>query len=120
MSLLNFVSFNWKILTIIFLVIIVCLSLNPLQEPNYHESIHDKLYHIVAYLFLSIPISLKRPKYYLLSYLIFILLGGLIELLQPYFNRQQELADFIANIFGISIGAFLGSFARKRYFKLIH
>ena len=116
-SLLNFISSNWKFVTAISLFIITSISLYPHEEISPIETIHDKFYHVIAYLFLTIPVSLNKPKYFFLLYLFFILLGGFIEFLQPHFNRQQELADFIANIFGIFTGALAGHFIREKYLK---
>ena len=116
-SLLNFISSNWKFVTAISLFIITSISLYPHEEISPIETIHDKFYHVIAYLFLTIPVSLNKPKYFFLLYLFFILLGGFIEFLQPHFNRQQELADFIANIFGIFTGALAGHFMREKYLK---
>ena len=116
-SLLNYISSNWKFVTVIFLFIITSISLYPHEEISPIETIHDKFYHVIAYLFLTIPVSLNKPKYFFLLYLFFILLGGFIEFLQPHFNRQQELADFIANIFGIFTGALAGHFIREKYLK---
>ena len=116
-SLLNFISSNWKFVTVISLFIITSISLYPHEEVSPIETIHDKFYHVIAYLFLTIPVSLNKPKYFFLLYLFFILLGGFIEFLQPHFNRQQELADFIANIFGIFTGALAGHFIREKYLK---
>ena len=116
-SLLNFISSNWKFVTAISLFIITSIYLYPHEEISPIETIHDKFYHVIAYLFLTIPVSLNKPKYFFLLYLFFILLGGFIEFLQPHFNRQQELADFIANIFGIFTGALAGHFIREKYLK---
>ena len=116
-SLLNLISSNWKFVTVISLFIITSISLYPHEEISPIETIHDKFYHVIAYLFLTIPVSLNKPKYFFLLYLFFILLGGFIEFLQPHFNRQQELADFIANIFGIFTGALTGHFIREKYLK---
>ena len=117
-SLLNLISSNWKFVTVISLFIITSISLYPHEEISPIETIHDKFYHVNAYLFLTIPVSLNKPKYFFLLYLFFILLGGFIEFLQPHFNRQQELADFIANILGIFTGALAGHFIREKYLKL--
>ena len=116
-SLLNSISSNWKFATIISLLIVTSISLYPHEEISHNETIHDKFYHVIAYLILTIPVSLNKPKHFFLLYLFFILLGGFIEFIQPHFNRQQELADFIANIFGIFIGALAGHFIREKYLK---
>lgn len=116
-SLLNLISSNWKFITTLYLFIIISISLYPHEGISHNETIHDKFYHFIAYLFLTIPVSLNKPKYFFSLYLFFIVLGGFVEFLQPYFNRKQELADLIANILGIFIGAFTGHLLREKYFK---
>jgi VanZ family protein len=39
---------------------------------------------------------------------IYIILGGLIEFVQPYVNRYGELLDFMANLSGVIIGSLIG------------
>ena len=45
--------------------------------------------------------------------LLFILLGGAIEIIQPYVNRYGEWLDFMANTIGVVIGLAIGLFLNK-------
>ena len=74
---------------------------------------NDKLNHVLTYLFLTIPVAIRKPKHQFLMYLFFILFGGIIEVIQPYFNRTRDLQDFIANILGISLGVLFIEILRK-------
>lgn len=90
---------NWFFITIINLLIITYLSLRPetnISSNNYS----DKFYHFVAYFFLSIIPFIALPKKFRLIIIFFISYGALIEIIQPYFNRQSDFIDFIFNIFG--------------------
>tara|TARA_S200000501_G_scaffold367275_1_gene403358 strand:+ start:529 stop:792 length:264 start_codon:yes stop_codon:yes gene_type:complete len=73
----------------------------------------DKVYHFTAYLFLVLPISYAQPKYTRLYLFTMILISGIIEVIQPYFNRYGEWLDFLVNIIGIFIGFFLGKIIAK-------
>ena len=90
-------------LTILIAVAIIGLSLSPLDKlPDAPGG--DKLHHFVAYAALSFPLAFIKARP-LPAYLIcFILLGGIIELVQPYVNRYGEWADFGANFAGVMIG----------------
>ena len=91
---------------------IVFVSLYPINESS-NSSNNDKLYHFITYLLLSLPVSIRKPSSYIYIYIYFILFGGFIELIQPYFNRYNELADFIANSLGVVVGAASGLIIRK-------
>ena len=53
------------------------------------------------------PTALRRPRYWWLIGLLFVLLSGLIELIQPLANRHMEAADLLANSIGILCGVLL-------------
>ena len=68
----------------------------------------DKLYHFIAFTALVFPCALLFAR--TLSWVLpaALLLGGAIELIQPYVGRGGELADFLADALGVFIGAALG------------
>ena len=91
---------------------IIWLSLTPLAElPSVPGS--DKTHHIIAYAALAIPTAFAFPKRLLITAVLYILLGGLIELIQPYVNRYGEWLDFIANLSGVILGSFIGLLLNK-------
>lgn len=68
----------------------------------------DKLYHFIAFTALVFPCALlfaRTLKWVLPAALLF---GGAIELIQPYVGRGGELADFVAGVVGLVIGAAVG------------
>ena len=106
---------EYLIITLILVFIILTLTLYSI-DPLANIPDYDKFYHLIAFSLLSFPVSVRRPPFFIYACLSFILLGGLTELLQPYFNRDPELADFLFNVIGISTGVLSGTFARKYIF----
>ena len=101
---------NW--LSVMVALLIVVLSLTPLpQLPDVTGS--DKTHHIIAYAALAIPTAIATPRRVWLLATLYVLLGGMIELIQPFVNRYGEWLDFIANIFGVSLGSVFGLLASK-------
>jgi VanZ family protein len=68
----------------------------------------DKLYHFIAFAALVFPCALLFAR--TLNWLLpaALLFGRAIELIQPYVGRGGELADFVADVLGVFIGAALG------------
>ncbi len=86
---------------------IIWLSLTPLPElPDVPGT--DKTHHIVAYAILAIPTAFAYPKRILVMAFTYILLGGMIELIQPFVCRYGEWLDFTANLSGVIFGSFIG------------
>jgi len=97
----------WKLETFFLLLVIAFLSLYPL--PNLPAVAGtDKTLHLVAYFFLAFPLGLKKHNNWILFIILFIVFGGIIELIQPYVNRHGEWLDFLANIIGITLGFLAG------------
>jgi VanZ family protein len=72
----------------------------------------DKILHALAYLCLSFLLFASqlpgpRPRLVLVSVFGSLLLGGLIELIQPLTLRQRELGDLAADLAGAAAGALL-------------
>ena len=98
---------HWKPVTIFLLLVIAFLSLYPLPElPGAPGT--DKIHHLVAYFLLALPSGLKKPNKWVLFIFLFIIFGGVIEMIQPYVNRYGEWLDFLANTTGVIFGFFLG------------
>ena len=98
---------SWKSVTICLLLVIAFLSLYPLPKlPEFQGT--DKIHHLVAYVLLALPLGLKKPNKWILFIYLFILFGGVIEVIQPYVNRYGEWLDFFANTIGVISGFFVG------------
>lgn len=102
-KIVNFLSIYWLAITAVLITVITVLSLTPLDElPTAPGS--DKIHHLIAYAALSLPISLRKPKYWCFIIIFFLAYSGLIEIIQPYVNRYGEWLDMAANSLGIAFG----------------
>ena len=107
MPIIKSIQQHWKPITIFLLLVIAFLSLYPLPKlPEFPGT--DKTHHLVAYFFLALPSGLKKPNKWVLFIFLFIIFGGVIEIIQPYVNRCGEWLDFLANAIGVIFGFFLG------------
>jgi VanZ family protein len=94
-------------------VVIAALSLLPVPQPQLPRlDFLDKILHALAYLCLSFLLFASqlpgpRLRLALVSVVGSLLLGGLIELLQPLTLRRRELADLGADLAGAVAGALL-------------
>ena len=103
----------FKKVTIIYTLLIIFISLIPIPQlplPKFDLFQWDKFFHLLVYLIMSLMwlrlgfFQTNSLKY---SYLIIVVLIGLItESLQGLLpiGRYFEIADIIANFFGILIG----------------
>jgi hypothetical protein len=73
----------------------------------------DKLHHLLAFSAFVLPVSLMRPNRGRVIFLTALILGGAIELIQPYMNRSGEMADFWADAIGAGLGILLGKRIRQ-------
>lgn len=92
--------------TIVLAVIIAVLTLAPM--PAGAPAGSDKLYHALAFACLAFPLPLVRPRLAIWVVLGVIAYGGAIEMIQPFFGRQAEWADLVADGIGAVVGATAG------------
>ena len=103
---LIFIKNNWIAFTAAALAVITWLSFWPLDTlPQTPGS--DKLHHLIAYAFLTLPAALRKPRRWMAVCLFFIAYSGIIELLQPFVNRYREWADMLANTSGVVCGVII-------------
>ena len=91
-------------LTTVVTVVLTTAMLWPLEAPPPAPERSDKLVHFIAFAALAFPLA-RTGRFGLLP--IFIgaaALSGVIELIQPSFNRSANLNDSIADILGIVLG----------------
>ena len=93
--------------TIVLAVVIAVLTLAPM--PSGGPAGVDKIYHVLAFACLAFPLPLLRPRLALWVILGVIAYGGMIEMIQPFFGRQAEWADLVADGIGAVVGAVTGS-----------
>ena len=116
MLIIKSIQQHWKPVTIFLLLVIAFLSLYPLPKlPEFQGT--DKTYHLVAYFFLALPLGLKKPNKWVLFIFLFIIFGGVIEMIQPYVNRYGEWLDFFVNTIGVFIGFFAGVVLNKKLLR---
>lgn len=89
--------------TAVLAVVIAVLTLAPMPSGGPEGS--DKLYHVLAFACLAFPLPLVRPRWTVWVILGVIAYGGAIEVIQPFFGRQAEWADLVADGVGAILGA---------------
>ena len=73
----------------------------------------DKVIHLLAFAALSFPLA-RTGRFGLLS--VFVgasAFGGLIEVIQPTFNRSADINDWMADIVGVVLGILFGLMYRS-------
>lgn len=98
-------------LTLALLVCITVLTLLPLTFSGGVKG-SDKIQHILAFAALTLPSAVFYPKALLRVMVVAVVYGAAVEIIQPYVGRSSELADFIADLVGIGLGATIGRFLR--------
>ena len=74
----------------------------------------DKVYHLISFAILTLPIAIIRPRAIWIILSLSIAFGGAIELLQPLVNRNCEMADFLADTVGAILGVLVTRALRAR------
>ena len=85
----------------------------PLDQPPPAPEGSDKLVHFIAFAALAFPLA-RTGRFGLMP--VFIgasAYGGIIELIQPSFNRSADINDWVADIVGVILGIGLGLLYRR-------
>ena len=89
--------------TIIIAFAIGLATLTPVEKlPTVSGS--DKVYHLISFAILTLPIAIIRPRAIWIILSLSIAFGGALELLQPLVNRNCEMADLFADAYGAVLG----------------
>jgi VanZ family protein len=105
--------------TTVLALIIAVLTLAPM--PSGGPAGSDKIYHVLAFACLAFPLPLVRPRFAVWVILGVIAYGGVIEVIQPFFGRQAEWADLVADGVGAILGAIVArhlALRLRRYGRL--
>ena len=100
-------------ITLIVTLILTVTMLWPLEAPPPAPDGSDKVVHLIAFAALSFPLS-RTGRFGLIP--VFVgasAFGGLIELIQPSFNRSADMNDWMADIIGVVIGILCGLMYRR-------
>ena len=85
----------------------------PLGAPPPAPDGSDKVVHLIAFATLSFPLA-RTGRFGLLPvFLGASAFGGLIELIQPSFNRSADMNDWVADIAGVAVGILCGLIYRR-------
>ena len=95
-------------LTVAVTAVLTIAMLWPLAAPPPAPEGSDKLVHFIAFAALAFPLA-RTGRFGLIP----VLIGAIIELIQPTFNRSAELSDWIADTLGVLIGIGLGLVYRR-------
>ena len=100
-------------ITLIVTLILTVAMLWPLESPPPAPDGSDKVVHLIAFAALSFPLA-RTGRFGLLP--VFVgasAFGGLIELIQPSFNRSADVGDWVADILGVTLGIICGLIYRR-------
>ena len=96
----------WLAAGLALVALIVWGSLTP-HPPDVDIAIpdFDKLEHFTAYLALTAWFIAAFPRRWLWVAIAFAVLGGVVEILQGYTDRDPEWTDWLADCIGVAVGA---------------
>ncbi len=97
-------------------ILIAVFTLSPPPEEPGPAGI-DKLFHALAFAILVRPLSLHSPRALVWLIPAAAIFGGAIELIQPSVGRGREFMDFVADLAGVGLGAFIGLFFRRKLLR---
>ena len=85
----------------------------PLEAPPPAPEGGDKLVHLIAFAALAFPLARTGRLGLVAVFIGASAFGGLIELIQPSFNRSADIGDWVDDIFGVIIGIGCGLLYRR-------
>ena len=91
-------------LTAIVAITLTVAMLWPLEAPPPAPEGSDKLVHFMAFAALAFPLARTGRLGLVVVFIGSSTFGGLIELIQPTFNRSADLGDWVADTVGVVIG----------------
>ena len=100
-------------ITLAVTLILTVAMLWPLEAPPPAPDGSDKLVHLIAFAALSFPLARTGRIGLLPVFVGASAFGGLIELIQPTFNRSADVGDWVADIMGVVLGMICGLIYRR-------
>ncbi len=85
---------------------------------NLDKVVHFLMFFAMAFLGRVVIIKTRNDSFpwNIANFVCVCIMGGMIELLQPYFGRECSLMDFVADVAGVFVAVFVTKFI---YFKFI-
>ena len=100
-------------LTLIVTAVLTVAMLWPIHQPPSAPDGTDKFVHLVAFAALAFPLARTGRIGLVPVFVGASVCGGLIELIQPSFNRSADLNDWVADVVGVILGIGLGLLYRR-------
>ncbi|MDG1725526.1 MAG: VanZ family protein [Emcibacteraceae bacterium] len=100
-------------LTLIATTILTVAMLWPIHQPPPAPDGTDKLVHLIAFAALAFPLARTGRVSLITVFISASVFGGVIEVIQPSFNRSADLWDWIADITGVIFGIGCGLLYRR-------
>ena len=100
-------------ITLAVTLILTIAMLWPLESPPPTPNGSDKVLHLIAFAALSFPLARTGRIGLLPVFVGASAFGGLIELIQPTFNRSADMNDWVADILGVVLGIICGLIYRR-------
>ena len=101
------------LITIIVTLTLTVAMLWPLEAPPPAPEGSDKLVHFIAFAALAFPLARTGRIGLLPVFICASAFGGIIELIQPSFNRSADFNDWVADIVGVALGIGCGLLYRR-------
>ena len=100
-------------LTIIVTITLTVAMLWPLEAPPPASEGIAKLVHFIAFTALAFPLARTGRIGLLPVFIGASAFGGIIELIQPSFNRSADISDWVADVVGVALGIGCGLLYRQ-------
>ena len=100
-------------LTLIITAVLIVAMLWPINQPPPAPDGSDKVVHLIAFAALAFPLA-RTGRFGLVP--VFVgasAFGGILELIQPSFERSADMQDWIADIAGVGLGIALALLYRR-------
>ena len=100
-------------LTFVVTLILTVAMLWPLDQPPPAPEGTDKLVHLITFAALAFPLARTGRIGLLPVFIGASAFGGVIELVQPSFNRSASVSDWVTDVVGVIFGIGCGLFYRR-------
>ena len=94
--------------TVIMVITLTVTMLWPIEQSLPAPKGSDKLLHFSAFAALALPFACTKRFGFTSILIVASCFGAVIELLQPTFNRNADVIDWIADALGVLFGICLG------------